>query len=443
MDKKTIVWKVVCSLLILAAAILLLSGVLNGNTMYHLANRGELGPLTRDDIQYVTVDAPAGTAKDGTVSAKDWESVFPYIARSMQANADNDSVTDYLEQDPYLANLYEGFGFAKDYGSARGHAFCLTDVGKTLRPHALANCLTCKTSNFAKLVNDEGVAAYKYTFDEAMDRMEENVSCYTCHGNDAGKEGQITLTHSYVGKALGANTDSISASTLTCGQCHIEYYFTVSDAETMMPYDSVEAMTPEAILAYYDSIENKDGEQGFYDWIQPSTGTQMLKAQHPELETYLTGKHAVLGMSCADCHMAIVQEEDGTIYHSHYIDSPLNDEVLLSTCVQCHGETDMADFVHKLQARITARETDVGNKLSAFKDALAEAVEAAAEGAPGAKTADELDAIRKLYREAQWFFDFDYVENAEGAHNSELATRCLDTAESRIAAGMELLGIEN
>ena len=83
------------------------------------------------------------------------------------------------------------------------------------------------------------------------------------------------------------------------------------------------------------------------------------------------------------------------------------------------------------------------NKLSAFKDALAEAVQSAEEGAPGARTQEELDAVRKLYREAQWFFDFDYVENAEGAHNSDLATRCLDTAEAKIAEGLALLGIEN
>ena len=51
----------------------------------------------------------------------------------------------------------------------------------------------------------------------------------------------------------------------------------------------------------------------------------------------------------------------------------------------------------------------------------------------------ELDAVRSIYREAQWFFDFCYVENAEGAHNSELAFRCLDTSEARIAEALDLL----
>ena len=47
--------------------------------------------------------------------------------------------------------------------------------------------------------------------------------------------------------------------------------------------------------------------------------------------------------------------------------------------------------------------------------------------------------MRKLYREAQWFFDFCYVENAEGAHNSSLANRCLDLAAGKIAEASALL----
>ena len=176
-----------------------------------------------------------------------------------------------------------------------------------------------------------------------------------------------------------------------------------------------------------------DGTVGFYDWVQPSTGAKLLKAQHPEMETYLLGKHAG-SLNCADCHMPIEQAEDGTIYHSHSIVSPLENETLLSTCAECHKDKDMVTLVRRLQERVTTRETEVGNRLSAFKDALADAV------AAGTMEETELDAIRKLYREAQWYFDFCYVENAEGAHNSELAFRCLDTADAKITEGMALLG---
>ena len=210
-----------------------------------------------------------------------------------------------------------------------------------------------------------------------------------------------------------------------------------------MPYGSVEAMSPEAILAYYDEMVLPDGTVGFADWTQESTGARMLKAQHPEMETYLQGVHAPMGLNCADCHMEIKMNEDGTVYHSHELVSPLSSPALLESCAKCHGDTNMTQLVHRIQDQVTTRENEIGNKLSAFKDALADANKGFQEGAPGAKTEEELNEIRKLYREAQWFFDFDYVENAEGAHNSALANHCLDLAAEKISEGMALLGIEN
>ena len=426
MEKKITKWiGAAVGVIVLA---LLLGGVVNkGDVMYHLKDRGALGPLTRDDIAYLEVDAPEATSKDGTVNASDWADVYPEIVATMGQTSENTYVTSYLEEDPYLVNIYEGFGFAKEYGSARGHEYTLEDVAKTERPHPMANCLTCKTPNFAKLVNDQGVGVYTMDFNEVMGMMEENVSCYNCHGNDAGNKGQLVITHSYVNTALGDTVTAIDPATLSCGQCHIEYYFTPEDKETMMPYHTVSEMTPEAILAYYD-------EMGFFDWEQESTGTKMLKAQHPEMETYLQGKHAAL-LNCADCHMPIEQTEDGTIYHSHNLLSPLEDETLLSTCATCHGDTDMVEFVHRIQDRVTARETEVGNKLSDFKDQLAAAVK------KGDMSEEELDAVRKIHREAQWYFDYCYVENSEGAHNSDLSMSCLDKSEELIGQGLMLLGI--
>ena len=52
---------------------------------------------------------------------------------------------------------------------------------------------------------------------------------------------------------------------------------------------------------------------------------------------------------------------------------------------------------------------------------------------------DDLNAVRKLHREAQWFFDYCYVENSEGAHNSELSMNCLNTSEAKIDEAMNLL----
>ncbi len=433
MEKRNQVLKLVISALIVAAVALLLSGLFGGDILYHMKNRGDLGPLSREDITYLDVDAPTPSSKDGTVNAQDWSEIYPYIVATMGANKDNSYVISYLEQDPYLVDIYQGYGFAKDYGSARGHEYCLEDVAKTERPHPMANCLTCKTPNFTKLVNDLGVSAYTMDFAEVLAKMEENVSCYSCHGNDPGNAGKITITHSYVTKALGANADAIDPSVLSCGQCHIEYYFTPTDKETMMPYSGKDTMTPEAILDYYNNMVLPDGTVGFYDWEQPGTGTHMLKAQHPEMETFLFGKHAGV-LSCADCHMPMEMADDGTVYHSHVLVSPLENETLLSTCAQCHDEPDMKSYVRRIQERVTTRETEVGNKLSALKSALTAAVD------EGKMSEDELNQVRTLHREAQWFFDFCYVENAEGAHNSDLAFRCLDTSEAKIAEAMALLG---
>ena len=392
----------------------------SGDAMKYMRPR----PIFAASAEASAEEAPAEAEAPADQSA-DLSAALPAIVVSMGANKENSYVTDYLEQDPYLVNIYEGYGFAKDYGSARGHEYTLEDVAKTQRPHPKANCLTCKTPDFHKLVEQEGVGVYSMPFDDVMAQMTTNVNCYTCHGDDAGNGGALVVTHQYVNEALGDNVSTIKPATLSCGQCHIEYYFTPADSETMMPYDSVEAMAPEAILAYYDAMD-------FADWTQESTGTRLLKAQHPEMETFLAGKHANF-LTCADCHMPPEITDSGVAYHSHKLVSPLESEALLETCAACHRDTDMAEFVHGIQEKVTARETEVGNKLSAMKDKLAEAAQS------GAWSEEDLNAVREKHRQAQWYFDFCYVENSEGAHNSELSMRCLDTSDALIDEALKLL----
>ncbi len=426
MGKKTIITGSILGAAVFVSFVAL-SGVLGGGAVTYRPMKSGDEALSRGDIEYLNVDAPKASSKDGTVNADDWAETYPYIVATMGKMSENEYTVDYLEESPYLTNIYEGYGFAVDYSSARGHSYTLEDVAATERPHALANCLTCKTPNFSKLVNDQGVSVYSMDFEEVYGMMEETVSCYSCHGNNAGNAGQLEVVHSYVTKALGEELDGIDPANISCGQCHIEYYFDPETKETTMPYHSAAEMTPAAILAYYDGL-------GYSDWTQESTGTGMLKAQHPEMETFLQGKHASV-LNCADCHMALVQEPDGTVYHSHNFESPLENETLLETCAACHGDRDMVSYVHQIQDEITGRETEVGNKLSELKDTLAGAV------SEGKMKEEELDRVRKLYREAQWFFDYCYVENSEGAHNSALAKECLNTSESKITEAMTLLQV--
>lgn len=438
MEKRNQAAKLIIGAVVVIIAVLFLAGIVGRHDVKYKSS-----PLSREDIEYKQVEAPNASGYDGTITASDWKAIYPDIAVSWGRNAENDEVVDYLELDPYLIEIYEGYGFAKDYGSARGHNYTLTDVAKTKRPHGMANCLTCKTPNFTKLVNDEGVGAYSRPFDEVYAQITENngetVSCYTCHANNPGNgtepKENLTVTHSYITKALGENIKTIDPGTLACGQCHIEYYFNPETKETTMPHGSVDAMTPEATYDYFTGI-------GFSDWTQESTGAKMLKVQHPEMETVLLGKHAGT-LNCADCHMPVVQNaETQNIYHSHTLVSPLKDKTLLESCLTCHKDLgvkntdEMITFVQNIQNRITAEETRVGNLLMEFKKALVAANQS------GKWDEAKLDEIRELYRKAQWFFDYCYVENSEGAHNSELATRCLNTAEELINQGMALLNVE-
>src|SRR5437762_9322527 len=68
-----------------------------------------------------------------------------------------------------------------------------------------------------------------------------------------------------------------------CGQCHVEYYFKGKEKRLTYPWNK--GLKADEIMAWYDEL-------GFKDWVHKDTGTQMLKAQHPEFETFNQGIHA-------------------------------------------------------------------------------------------------------------------------------------------------------
>src|SRR4030042_1699344 len=92
------------------------------------------------------------------------------------------------------------------------------------------------------------------------------------------------------------------------------------------PADERSTETGTTARACYTQIAFKDGDY-------PGTGTPMLKAQHPEFETYTAdGTHYLAGVACADCHMPYLRE-GAAKYSSHDIKSPLLNADL--ACGQC------------------------------------------------------------------------------------------------------------
>ena len=356
------------------------------------------------------------------VKAADWAETYADVYASYMKNAENEAAIDHVEEYPMIATVYEGMAFNKFYASARGHYYTVQDVTNTGRPHALANCFTCKTPDFTAKVNNEGVSAYTIKFEDMMAEVNESVSCYNCHANTPG---ELVVTHTYVADAMGADFASLNAETASCAQCHVEYYFAPDTKAVTLPYSSLETMHPDAILAYFE-------EMNFADYTNPRTGVAQIKVQHPEFETYM-GKGSVHAaqFTCADCHMEKAVNEAGETYTSHYWMSPLASESIKASCAACHP--DLEGFVKGIQAKAEERTIAIGTKLEELTNKLADAV------AAGTYSEDELNAIRKLNRQGQFYWDFVFVENAEGAHNSKLTHECLDKAEKLIDEALALL----
>ena len=392
----------------------------------------------------LSVPAYAETAnkvetKSGVVvlHAEDWKEQFPNQYETWLQNSENSESEDYLELYPYLRTLYEGYGFAIDYGAARGHFYDVQDIEATGRPHPLANCWTCKTPDFTNMVNEEGIEAYKKEWTEVQAQVVEGISCYNCHANTPG---EITVTHTYWIDAVGEDFDKIAPANLACGQCHNEYYFAPDTKATSIAHNSLESMAPDAILAFFNDGSNFSTGEPFTDWTNPRTGVQEIKVQHPEFETYLGAgsQHAAL-FTCADCHMAKETAEDGTEYHSHYLTSPLENEKLLKegTCALCHNGTvqpELSELVASIQEKTEERTNAIGYQLQDLTEQLAAAVES------GKFTDEQLAEVRSLARDSQFYWDFVFVENSEGAHNSTLTNDCLDKAESLCADALMKLG---
>ena len=361
------------------------------------------------------------------MTASEWQSRYPDVYASYMRNEENSEVVDYVAQYPIIATIYEGNAFGQFYGSARGHSFTIEDVSETGRPHGQAKCITCKTPDYTVMVNAQGDSVYTLSFDEVIAQMKEPVSCYTCHANTGN---ELVVTHTYLSDAMGSDLGNVAAATLSCGQCHVEYYFDSDTQATTLPYTSLAVMNPDSILAYYN-------EMGFSDYTNPRTGTPQLKVQHPEFETFLGEGSAHAGLlTCADCHMGEASSDRGYgtgTYSDHYLVSPLDKpEVLKNTCARCHTG-DVAAMVHAVQDEIEARTIEVGNRLVELSDALAEAVES------GQYTEDLLNEARMLHRDAQFYWDFVFVENSEGAHNSALSRDCMDKADALIDKALALL----
>ena len=130
--------------------------------------------------------------------------------------------------------------------------------------------------------------------------------------------------------------------------------------------------------------------------------------------------------------MGDMKKADGTTTKNHFITSPLDNQALIdSTCSKCHA--NLKADVESIQEKTVARTSALADKLVELHNAIAAAAES------GKLSDDQLAAVRAVARDAQFYWDFVFVENSEGAHNSKLTAYCQDKAEELMDQAFDML----
>ncbi len=380
-------------------------------------------------IQYDVQSVAEGPT--GIVAIEEWEELLPEYVASFRRNEEMVQTTyggtgpqDYLEDYPYLKTIYAGYGFSKHYERAKGHSYALQDVLGTQRPKGGASCLSCKTSQFTEALEEEGSSVHSMDFEEfAAERVEIGMTCADCH---AEAPGIVNARRYHILEGAGSLPAEVKLSDreMACVQCHVEYYMSPEENATTLPW--TEGLGAEEAYAYYE-------KEGYYDWVHPDTGAELLKAQHPEAETFYGSIHQQAGLDCATCHMP-VNDDSGRMMHEHHWTSPLT--TVEDSCLTCH-EGDSAEVMireaENMQKAVTDQTDKIAQKLVAMIEKLSEEV------GKGARSEADLDKLRGLQREAQFYWDYVFVENSEGFHNRSKQLGYLRHAEQLIDEAMRIM----
>ncbi|MDC5695703.1 ammonia-forming cytochrome c nitrite reductase subunit c552 [Intrasporangium calvum] len=355
-----------------------------------------------------------------------------------------------LLKDPRLVTMWQGYAFAIDYREPRGHAYMLLDQRHTRRvlekeqPGACLNChasLPEITNALGKGDDAAGWAAMnKMPYKEATKLAKHPVGCIDCHDpktmalritRPAFIEGIKELKASQGVPNYDVNKQATfqEMRSFTCAQCHVEYYFKGEEKTLTFPWDR--GLTVDNALEYYDEV-------GFTDFTHKLTGGRVLKAQHPDYETYEQGVHAKAGVSCADCHMSY-KREGAMKVTDHQVRSPMMTEATINqSCLTCHKTTEV-----EMRERVDT----IHDRYEAAKDVTFDALTALIKDIEKAQATgvaqDRLEKARAYQRKAQFFLDYVVSENSRGFHAPQYSLRVLNDATDASRLGqLALVGIE-
>ena len=308
----------------------------------------------------------------------------------------------------------------------------------------------------------EGEEVHLRPFNEVIGQLDENISCASCHANTPMKDGKVYLEVDRAEwvRSMGADAGKTIEGEV-CGQCHCDYSMAPGTSIPTSPYDNGRSdMVPEKALQWYD-------DHNFVDWTYASTGAKMLAIRHAEYEFNYGGDNKILpmgshmnqlGYDCADCHMATVKAEDGTVYADHHWISPTeNDELIERDCKSCHA--DLKAEVNAWQDEIDGATTVLGQRCEKFIQNLESKVATMQDdpNKPGEQAlmldeafaksngidAKTLERLQWIQRASCYYWNLDAAENSEGAHNPTYYRHCLDKGNELRDEGDKLLGMSS
>ena len=402
---------------------------------------------------------------EDTVDPAEWGKNFPRQYDSYKRTVDiertkhgGSEAFQKLDDDLLLRELFAGYAFGVDFREERGHAYMLQDQNETERVKQFKQpgaCLHCHASVIpfyksegkkAGVPDDQKEAQIQKGFDlvcamsykDAAKNVKHPVSCVDCHNVDSMQlevnrpgfiNGIRNLARSSAptphlpsierwrkdGKKGEYDVNKMASRqemrSFVCGQCHVEYYFKGPEKNLTYPWHN--GLKMEQIEKYYDDVAWKDFEH-------KKSGAKVLKAQHPEFETWSQGIHARSGVSCADCHMPYKRE--GAIKISdHHVRSPMLN--VAASCETCHRYPEK-----EIKARVEIiqdRTKELLLKAEGVTVSLIKDIEAAK--GKGASDAS-LESARDFHRKAQWRVDFVAAENSMGFHAPGESLRILAEA---------------
>jgi nitrite reductase (cytochrome c-552) len=344
---------------------------------------------------------------------------------------------DKLSEFPYMALLFNGWGFGVEYNEIRGHYYMLIDQLEIdpSRLKAGGVCLTCKTAFAPQLRQDMGEHYFKDPYMDVHAKIPEKfqrtgVMCLDCHDNktmDLRLDSRWTLVNALktIGKDPATATRQEKRS-LVCAQCHVSYIIK-KDAEMK----SVDVFFPwqgskEGDISIENIIKVIKSDPSYLEWKQGVTGFKLGFSRHPEYEFFSRGStHWAAGVACADCHMQYTRVGVNKI-SNHNVGSPLWQGMV--ACAQCHAES--ADWLKARVLTIQDRTTSILNRAGYATAVAAKLFEAANQAKTSGKNIDQklYDQAKDLYFEAFYRINYLGADNSQGFHNpTEAARICTDT----------------